>query len=491
MKKIVPFVFAVVCSALVIVFVIFPYGKRKIKENTIVQANNEVNEFLAKELDSEKLDGLVTAGKSNFDDIIAYIEADTEKRHFLGVTLVKLSEYENNYAHDFESRYPRYKSYRDMVKELSREDYSEWIGSIIKGTVETEFEANVFDYLTSLNDRRYLNDAISRFVTILNNSGSGGFNAQTNKDAYIIGALSLYIMQFPGNNTVLKNALGEKANQFINLTENNLKNTRDIPLNQVYIFLYLKYFGLEDLINKKMEAFLSSGRRSWDGTTWSMTAVDNLIKYFSTNGKGMSQNFYSLIQSGFNKNDSVRIYIALKVLKDIGFDDPAPSFKNLLDRVARRESNLKIIDPNNMTSRDIIFSDEVAKTREDIAGKTDVPFDKMLNTALKTSSENNKLIIPRVTAAEVVNKEVSAMSGQYTNDFITDTVKSWEVKNKRMSNMKFWEIIIAFLACTLVLVKYGKKNDVRTVSSLIAPYSTAVALSLLVAFVINYVIADM
>jgi hypothetical protein len=497
MKKLVPavvFVLAAVCSALVIAFVLYPYGKSKVKENNLVRANNEISALLAIELDDERLAGLRLAGNSNFDYIIASIESDAERQRFLGITLVTLSEYEGVYENEFESRYPRYKAYRDMVKELARQDYSEWVGSVVKGAVETEFEANVFDYLSSLKDRRYLNDAVSRFIEILNKSGSNGFSAQTNKDAFIIGALSLYIMQFPGNNAVLRNALGEKAGQFISLTEKNLTEIRGIPLNQVYVYLYLKYFGLENLINRKMETFLNTGTRRWDGTTWSMSAVDSLINYFSSTGKGMSQNFYSLIQSGFDRNDSIRIYIALQVLKKIGFDDPAPSYNSLLNRVSRRESGLEITTtetrngvPVRTINREVIFSHEVAELRRAIAGKADVPFDTMLNSALKTSSETGNFIIQRVTATEVVNKEVSEMSGQYTNNFISNSIKIWEEKNNRLLNMRILEIIIAVLFCVIVLIKHRKNTG--NVSTLILIYSLTVSLALFIAFAINTLIA--
>jgi len=497
MKKFVPvvvFILAVVCSTLIIALVIFPYGKSKVKENKLVQANNEINDLLAKELDEGRLDELLVFGNSNFDYIAAYIESDAERQHFLGVTLVNLSEYEDVYEFDFESRYPRYKAYRDMVNELSSQDYSEWVGSIIKGVVETEFEANVFDYLATLRDRRYLNDAINRFIDILNKSGDDGFNANTNKDAFVIGSLSLYIMQFPGNNSILRNALGEKADQFIRLSENNLTEIRGIPLNQAYIYLYLKYFGLENLINRKMEAFLNTGTRGWDGTTWSMSAVDGLINYFSSTGKGMSQNFYSLIRTGFDKDDSIRIYIALQVLKNIGFDDPDPSYNNLLNRTSRRESGLEITSTqtrNGMrmssTSQKIIFADEVAELRNAIAGKADTPFDTMLNSALKTSSETGGFITPRVTATEVVNKEVSEMSGQYTKDFISSSIKTWEKKNNRLANMRILEIVIAIAVCAVVLIKFGKNTD--NVSSLILLNILAVVFSLFVAFGINTLIA--
>ena len=497
MKKFVPvviFILAAVCSILVIAFVLYPYGKSKVKENNLVRADNEINDLLAIELDIEKLTDLLIDEESNFDSIVAYIESDAERQHFLGITLVKLSEYESVYEFDFESRYPRYKAYRGMVKELSRQDYSEWVGSIIKGVAETEFEANVFDYLSSLKDRRYLNDAVSRFIDILNKSGSDGFSAQTNKDAFIIGALSLYIMQFPGNNAILRNALGEKAGQFINLSERNLTEIRGVPLNQVYVYLYLKYFGLEDLINRKMETFLNTGTRRWDGTTWSMSAVDSLINYFSSTGKGMSQNFYSLIQTGFDRNDSIRIYIALQVLKKIGFDDPAPSFTNLLNRVSRRESGLEITTTQisgvrrSSTTQKVIFSDEVAEVRRAIAGKTDVPFDAMLNSALKTSSEAGNFIIQRVTATEVVNKEVSEMSGQYTNNFVSESRKTWEKKNNQLASMRIFEIAAAVLSCAVVL--YKKRKNTGDISTLILPYGIAVSLALFIAFAINSLIAS-
>jgi hypothetical protein len=497
MKKFVPaaiFILAIVCSTSVIAFILFPYGKNKVKENNLVRANNEINDLLAIELDEERLTDLWLTGNSNFDYIIASIESDAERQRFLGVTLVRLSDYEGMYEYEFESRYPRYKAYRDMVKELSRQDYSEWVGSIIKGVTETEFEANVFDYLSTLKDNRYLNDAISRFIEILNKSSSSGFSAQSNKDAFIIGSLSLYIMQFPGNNAILRNALGEKADQFLRLSDSDLTEIRGIPLNQVYVYLYLKYFGLENIINRKMEVFLNSGTGRWNGRTGTMSAVNSLINYFSSTGKGMSQNFYSLIQSGFDRNDSIRIYIALQVLKKIGFDDSAPSFNNLLNRVSRRESNLEITTteylngvPIRTTTREVIFSDEVAELRSAVAGKTDIPFDTMLNSALKTSSQTGNFIIPRVTATEVVNKEVSEMSGQYTNNFVSESIKAWENKNNQLTNMRIFEIAVAVFSCAVVF--YKKRKNTGAISSLILPYGIAVSLALFIAFALNSWIA--
>ena len=498
MKKLVPvviFILAAVCSTLVIAFVLFPYGKSKVKENNLVRANNEINDLLAIELDKERLTELLIFGNSNFDYIIASIESDVERQRFLGVTLVRLSDYEGVYEYEFESRYPRYKAYRDMVKELSRQDYSEWVGSIIKGVVETEFEANVLDYLSTLKDSRYLNDAINRFIDILNKSSSNGFSAQSNKDAFIIGALSFYIMQFPGNNAILRNALGEKADQFIRLSDNDLTEIRGIPLNQVYVYLYLKYFGLENLINRRMEAFENVGTNRWDGTkSWDMSTVNNLINYFSSTGKGMSQNFYSLLRTGINTYDSMRVYTALQVLKKIGFDDPDSSFNNLLNSASRMESGLTISTTQinglrmSTTTRKVIFSDEVTELRNAIAGKTDIPFETMLNSALKTSSQTGNFIIPRVTATEVVNKEVSQMSGQYTNNFISESIKTWENKNNQLANMRIFEIVIAVLSC--VIVFYIKRKNTGAVSTLILPYGIAVSLALFIAFAINSLIAS-
>jgi hypothetical protein len=481
MKKFVPFLTYVVAAAFavfMIALVLYPYGKGAVKENALVKANDEAGRIVIQETD--------------FDKIIAYIEEDDERRHFLGVTLLRLAENETMYAFHFEARYPRYKAYRDMVSEFARTDYSEWVASIIAGTTETEFEANVFDYLSNLKDQRYLNAAINRFVGILNDSGSNGFTAQTNKEAFIIGALSLYIIQFPGNNSILRSVLGEKADQFAALSENNLTEIRGVPLNQAYIYLYLKYFGLEELINEKMEIFLGGGDVTWDRKTWPMEAVDSLISYFSSIGKGMSQNFYSLIQSGFDKNDSVRIYIALQVLKNIGVDDPNPVLTNLLNRVARRESGLAIITTSygGQTRREIIFSDEAAEVRRAVNGKEDMPFEQMLNNALTISSQTGNFIIPRVSAIEVIEKEISERGGQYTKGYIADQIELWNKKNDRLKNFRIIAIIIVLATCsTILFTTKGKYKRTEKIIYLIVPYGGGISLVLLLTFAVNTAIA--
>jgi hypothetical protein len=385
-----------------------------------------------------------------------------------------------------------------MVRDFASTDYSEWVASVIAGSIETEFEANVFEYLSTLKDRRYLNEAAGRFVKILNNSSSTGFAAQTSRDAFITGALSLYIIQFPGDNAVLRNALGGKVDQFIGLSEKTLTEIRGIPLNQAYIYLYLKYFGLEELINKKMEIFFNTGTTTWDGRTWDMKAVNSLINYFTSVGKGMSQNFYSLIRTGFTKNDSVRIYIALQVLKKIGFNDPDTSYSNLLNRVSRRESDLEIITETRIggrstrSTREIIFADEVAELRRAITGKQDTPFEEMLNNALKTSSQNGKFILPPVSAMEVIEKEISEIGGQYTNAYIVEKTRLWEKKNDLLEKARIMAMVVAVAACSIILNKTAAKYKRNgRLSSLVIPHCFGVSIIILLSHMINMAIATM
>jgi hypothetical protein len=392
-----------------------------------------------------------------------------------------------------------------MVNELARADYSEWIAAVIGGTVETEFEANIFEYLSLLKDNRYLTVAIDRFVSTLNNAGSSGFTAQSNKDAFIIGALSLYIVQFPGNNRILRESLGQKANYFIGLSETKMAEIKGVPLNQAYIYLYLKYFGLEDLITKKMNDFIHSGERSWDigsryrewdRRSWNMRDVERLISYFSSTGKGMAQNFYTLFRSGFNMDDSVRIYIGLQVIKNIGFNDPDLDY--WLNRISRRDSGLTItttsyingVPQPGQTTRPIVFSEEVSEVRKAVAGKSEVPFDQMLNDALRTSSKTGNFI-PRVTAVEVVNKEVSEMTGQYTNTYISGSIAKWKKKNSDLDRWKIIEIITISVGCLIVLLRTQKRYfNENKISLVILGQILCVFVGLLLSIAISFGIAS-
>lgn len=285
---------------------------------------------------------------------------------------------------------------------------STWLVSVISGETKTALELNVFDYLSGTDDNRYLDAAITRYTSYLGqtDSSSEGFGSlftatqpyqtsssvttyQPTRDEFILGSLSFYISQFPGNNAILKAVLKERAEQFISLTGEKLTNTEGIPLNQAYIALYLKYFGIEDLMIRRMDIFLESGEESvgTNGvvTTWSLSAVNDLINYFASIGKGMSQNFYSLFSIGFTKNDNIYIYIGLKVSEKIGFDDPA--LRDWLDKVAKRESTLTITtsDKNGTitNSEPVVFSTLAENTRSAISGKADTSFAETLNSTLK------------------------------------------------------------------------------------------------------------
>ena len=466
-----------------------------IKENDMVNASKEIEDFISAALAERNADKSASGTENILERVVRFIQSSAERRPFLGLSLVRLAERENILEKDFESRYPRYKAYRNMVQELSRNDYSEWAASVIKGTEKSEFEANVFEYLSKIKDPRYLEEAFSRFVEILNNSDAAGFTAQTSEDAYIIGALSLYIIQFSENSDALKAALGEKANSFISLQDNNLKGVKGLPLNQVFIFFYLKYYGLEQLINKRMENFISAGTRGWDGTTWTMTAVSDLIDYFVSTGQGMSKNFYSLFDEN-KKNASLRSYIGLQVIKKIGFNDP--DLWEILEEVSGREVDLEMITTSyvrgvpqaGQTRRKINFRDEVNETLSAISGRKNVPFEELLAGSLEEISKSGNFIVPRVTAKDVINNEISQLKDQYTHTFISEKNEKWQKKNESLKKLLFFQIFLLIaLSLTAFFLFKNKFNKNKNSIMIIIPAVAASLFSLLLSLIINLFVA--
>jgi len=414
-------------AALVIVGVLV-IEKQFVRENKFVKTNDQVKTILANE--------------TEFDTIVDYVEADPERSRFLGIALVELSKNEEKYVVNFEERYPRYKAYRDMVGELAREDYSEWVGSVIRGETETEFEANVFEYLSTLNDDRYLDEAIRRFGKTLETVGDSGFTFSFTKDAFITGALGIYIAQFPASNTQFaKTVIGQKIGAFMDLSKELTAEIAGIPLNKLYLYLYIKYFGLQDFIDRKMDSFMAQGSTRWDGKSWSMNLVNNLIRDLTTMGKGISQNYYSMFRMGLDKNDAVYVYIALQVLEDIGFDDPV--LHNWLNRNYRHfEGRLSITSTTSSgysgllgssgsrtTTTPIVIADEIEQVRGAIQGKSDVPFEEILKDAVSASAKKGNLIVPRVSAEEEALRELGSNPEQYTQDEVSRALATWKVKH--------------------------------------------------------------
>jgi len=446
-KPVLALAVSLIMAALVIVGVLV-IGKQFVKENKLVKANDQVKTFLANE--------------TEFDTIVEYVEADPERRRFLGITLVELSKNEEKYVINFEERYPRYKAYRNMVGELARQDYSEWVGSVISGETETEFESNVFEYLSTLNDDRYLDEAIRRFGKTLETTGDSGFAFRFNKDAFITGALGIYIAQFPASNTQFaKTVIGQRIGAFIDLSKDLTAEIAGIPLNKLYLYLYIKYFGLQDFIDRKMDSFMAQGSERWDGKSWSMNLVNNLIKDLTTMGKGISQNYYSMFRMGLDKNDAVYVYIALQVLEDIGFDDPV--LHNWLNRNYRHfEGRLSITTtttsgysglldfPESRTrTTPIVIANEIQQVRNAIKGKSDVPFEETLKEAVSTSAKRENLIIPRVSAEEEALREIENNSEQYTQDKVSRALVTWKLKHHLLLVVAAI-CLFAALICSLV-----------------------------------------
>ncbi|MCL2758823.1 MAG: hypothetical protein FWD22_01270 [Treponema sp.] len=438
---------SIVCAALVI-FGVMVIEKVFVKENKLVKAEKQVKYILESETD--------------FDIIVEYIESDPERSKFLGIALVELAKNEDKYVINFENRYPRYKAYREMVNELARKDYSQWVADVITGKIETEFEANIFEYLSTLEDNRYLNEAIVRFGTALEAAGDRGFAIRQNKDAFITGAIGLYISQFPESNTQLaRTIIGQRIGSFIDLSKELTEEIAGIPLNKLYLYLYIKYFGLQNFIDRKMDAFMAKAQPGyrWDGQSWSMNVVTELINDLTTMGKGISQNYYSMFNIALNRDDAVYAYIALQVLKQIGFDDPV--LHGWLNRDYRRfERRLSIdtttyssygLSGSRTSSRPIIFADEIREVREAVKDKQDIPFEEILKQAV-TDSGRRGGFIPRVSAEEEARREIWNNSGFYTHDFVSKSITTWNLKHQLL----FVAAIICLLAaiiCSLAIYK--------------------------------------
>jgi len=437
--------------SLLIIFAVWTMEKNNVKENKLEKANNQVRTILKNETD--------------FNSIVEYVEADPERSRFMGITMVELAKNEEKYVFNFEERYPRYKAYRDMVKEMARSDYSEWVAAVISGEEKTEFEGNIFEYLSTLNDDRYLNEATKRLGEILEATGDRGFIIRSDKDAFIIGAVGLYIAQFPAADTQMaKTIIGQKIGSFIDLSNELVADIKGIPLNKLYLYLYLKYFGLQSFIDKKMQSFMAQGRvdNHGNGINWNMGVVNALISDLKTIGKGMSQNYYSLFRTGLEKDDAVYVYIALQVLKDIGFDDPA--LHNWLNRNYRHMENtlFKAVEGSDgrIISREVIvIADEIRGVRNAINGKADTPFEEVLRQAVLKSAKEGNFIIPRVSAAEEVQKEFfHNKSEQYTQYHVDSALVTWEQKHRLLIVIAII-CLLPLLICSLIAFAKPFWND--------------------------------
>ncbi|MBN2536037.1 MAG: hypothetical protein JXB88_24365 [Spirochaetales bacterium] len=414
---------------------VFFLEKDLVAENHMVKAYETVKSIVAHEKD--------------FDAILNKIENNSNLNNFTRITLLELAKDPERYGTDFEIRYPHYMEYQYMYSQLLRKDYSDWIGEVISGKADTEFIPNIFHYLSTLKDDRYLAQALSRFNDFLMQSNESGFVVTSHLDAFIIGSLALYCMQFPRAKTkLLKSALAQKIDYFMN----SAGKVMGIPLNQIFIAFYIKHNTLESLIIKKMNEFLSSGKKSWDGTSWYKSAVDNLINYFTEIGTGLSRDFYILFETGFRDFDPMRLYIALQVMKKIGFDDPEllkwldkdyDNFENKLSMysvdVLGTKSNEQIIN----------FSGEITETRSAIIGRQKAYFSQILAEDVENSALH-KMHIPVVTIpGEIMNE---SLPDQYTKEFINIKIASRKSKHQLI----LFVATISFLATFLLITSKEK-----------------------------------
>jgi hypothetical protein len=252
--------------------------------------------------------------ESDFDKIISFIEMDLGKSRFIQISLEKLAQNEDLYSEKFESRYPRFHEFKKMERELSRNDFSDWIASVISGDTATEFEYIVFEYLQNLKEDRYIKQAVSRFINIAKNLD----NYYNDYENYLATVLYLYIDQFPRNASLRQEIIKNKTIiQSLGNKDTNISNSK------LFYYLSLKNFGVEEFISQRLST-LKGKEKLIDGKypITDISDVNFLINDFVTHGKNVPEYFFPLFQMAINRESPTYLYIAMKVFKEIGFNDP-------------------------------------------------------------------------------------------------------------------------------------------------------------------------
>lgn len=409
--------------------------KSTVSENRLVKDNRELSRLLSTEND--------------WNNIFLWLDSAEDKKGFTGLALLHLAENEPSYIDQFEQRYPRYKAWNDFQKEKQNPNYSPLIGSIIRGQTQSEFEPNAFEYLSAFNKDYYVDDAVERFITYMDTSTDRGFSVSSTKDAYQVASLIMYIMQFPDSRTgMLKAKIGEQVRNFISSTD----SVEGLPLNQAFVYLYLQYYSLESLLTMKMDSFISSGRASETGITWTMDAVENLIAYFSEIGSGFPQNFYVLFKQGFSRDDPIRIYIALQVMKKIGFNDSVLNswlnrsydpFENTLEIIV--SSTTAGFSTETVSRERIVFADEVEQTRNVISEKKGKAFATTLGDALSESNKTGDFTIQDVAlSGEIQNEIDSSIGALHDQAFVENKITNWNLKRRLIDICFILTLLAAF-----------------------------------------------
>ena len=307
-KPLLALLFTLVLAAVIILSLWLVLNTRKYypEKSVLLKTYEEINEYLISQRD--------------FNALIDYLKSDPERERFLDFTLQRVS-YEYSFYHGFEERYPDYKEFLDMEAELARSDFSEWIAGVIRGDIDSPYENNVFTFLKDFGESLYLNQAIDRFFRI-----TESIEQIDEFENYKLAILLLYIEQFPENREFQRRIV-QNRNRIYSLGNRGI---RTLNAN-IYYYLSVRHFGISDFITQRISSI--RGRPYGVlGNISDRADLDSLVNDFIRQGRGMAQYFYPLFEIAFS-DDSFRnyaIYIALRVFREIGYDDPV--LRNWLGR---------------------------------------------------------------------------------------------------------------------------------------------------------------
>jgi len=214
----------------------------------------------------------------DFNELVDYLESDSERNHFLRIAIDQVA---NEYAkyNGFEIRYPGYKEFLDMEKELARNDFSEWIAGVISGKIESKYENNVFTYLSEFDKDYYLKQAIDRFFSI-----TGEIDITNEYENYKLVILLLYVERFPDNKEFQRRVVQNK-NRIVELSNRGFKSID----SNVFYYLSVKNFGVRDLISQRLSSI--KGKKYGMLEVPDMNDIDILINDFISQGRDMAQYF--------------------------------------------------------------------------------------------------------------------------------------------------------------------------------------------------------
>jgi hypothetical protein len=192
-------------------------------------------------------------------------------------------------------------------------------------------------------------------------------------------ACMLYFSEIPSDNPNVKENLNDFFSKYIFVPQIQ-GGERDFLVDRAFISTYIKYHSIKDIIRDNLQQLTQS---KISANAWPLEPVKKVIYYFQSIGEGISQHFYAFLNIAEINKDPIRIYLGVKVLQSIGFDDGA--LRKLLGQSFPEDVMKWEITANKKVIEKINMEEEIKKAIENIKGKADVDMHDFL---LKKISEN-------------------------------------------------------------------------------------------------------